>query len=266
MSHVATNWAFALRGIKPELKLLLLCLADRHNPDHGCFPSQATLASDACVPKSTLNVYLKQLEAAGLIRRERRIDPVTKRQMPTRYILAFEEKPEPYPDSPSPDAGLGRDMDESGTSESGERDPGPETGHGAESRNRVEPSPEIAESRLQNLDTNPVKEPVTNPRAHAHARGGGPSSCASAQSIVAKIDPKDRLGRLHGAARGGGKRSADESSVAEASPGRDPALFFAEWVNGDRHLPSSAVSNRMRDQLLSRGLVSLDRLRERGVA
>lgn len=91
MSHVATNWAFSQCGLKPSAKIVLLILADCHNPAHGCFPTQTFLA-DACeMNRDTVNVQLAHLEERGLIRRVRSIDPATKRQRPTRYKLAFEE-------------------------------------------------------------------------------------------------------------------------------------------------------------------------------
>lgn len=90
MSHRATNWAFDQRGLKPSAKVVLLVLADCHNPEYGCFPTQAFLA-DACeMNRDTVNVQLALLEERGLIRRVRSIDPVSKRQRPTRYKLAFE--------------------------------------------------------------------------------------------------------------------------------------------------------------------------------
>ena len=90
MSHEATNWAIKQRGLKPTTKIVLWHLCDRFNPDYGCFPSQVRLAHDCEISRSTLNDHLGQLEAAGLLRRIPRIDPVTKRQLPTRYILGFE--------------------------------------------------------------------------------------------------------------------------------------------------------------------------------
>ncbi len=39
----------------------------------------------------------------------------------------------------------------------------------------------------------------------------------------------------------------------------------ADLVNSDRYLPVSAISNTMRDAMLARGLVTAERLRERGV-
>ncbi|MBC9247503.1 helix-turn-helix domain-containing protein [Paracoccus sp. 11-3] len=43
------------------------------------------------------------------------------------------------------------------------------------------------------------------------------------------------------------------------------ASFYAGMVNGDGYLPSNAISNTVRNALLERGLVTAQRLRERGV-
>ena len=56
MSHDATNWAIKQRGLKPTTKIVLWHLCDRFNPDYGCFPSQARLAHDCEISRSTLNV------------------------------------------------------------------------------------------------------------------------------------------------------------------------------------------------------------------
>ncbi|WLR92927.1 helix-turn-helix domain-containing protein [Shinella zoogloeoides] len=138
MSHDATNWAIKQRGIKPALKVVLWNLCDRYHPDNGCFPSQDTLAADCEVPRSTLNVYLKELEDMGLIVREQRREKGSNRMDRTRYRFPFE------PDFPAKT----------------EEKPGPDSGHGPVSRNRPEPSPENGKSHVQNLDSNPVREPV----------------------------------------------------------------------------------------------------------
>ncbi|MBZ0130573.1 MAG: helix-turn-helix domain-containing protein [Rhodobacteraceae bacterium] len=43
------------------------------------------------------------------------------------------------------------------------------------------------------------------------------------------------------------------------------AAFYADLVNSDRYLPASMIGNVMRDAMLSRGLVTPERLRQRGV-
>ncbi|WP_369682753.1 helix-turn-helix domain-containing protein [Roseovarius sp. M141] len=82
MSHEATNWAIKQRGLKPTAKIVLWHLCDRFNPDYGCFPSQARLAHDCEISRATLNRHLDGLEARGLIRRIRVIDPKTGQQRP----------------------------------------------------------------------------------------------------------------------------------------------------------------------------------------
>lgn len=90
MSHVATTWAFGQRGLSPAQKLVLITLADCHNPAEGCFPSQDFIAGVCEISRASVNRHLDVLETRGLIRRVRALDAETKRQRPTRYLLAFE--------------------------------------------------------------------------------------------------------------------------------------------------------------------------------
>ena len=68
MSHQATNWAFRQRNLKPATKIVLLNLADRHNPDFGCFPSLNRLMDDCEMTKPTLIKHLHELQLLGLIK------------------------------------------------------------------------------------------------------------------------------------------------------------------------------------------------------
>ena len=45
----------------------------------------------------------------------------------------------------------------------------------------------------------------------------------------------------------------------------DVPAFYADLVNSDRYLPVSAITNSTRDAMLARGLVTAERLRERGI-
>ena len=95
MSHEATNWAVKVKGLRPIAKIILWHLADCHNPIQGCFPTQDYLADMAEVSRASVNRILAELEQAGIIRRELRLDPETKRRLPTKYALAFEKDFEP---------------------------------------------------------------------------------------------------------------------------------------------------------------------------
>jgi len=90
MSHQATNWAMKQRDMKPATKTVLLCLADRHNPENGCFPSHKRIATDACMSERSVRTHLAELEAMGLLRRVKGTGGRLKRAA-TRYVFAFED-------------------------------------------------------------------------------------------------------------------------------------------------------------------------------
>ena len=156
MSHDATNWAIQRRGLKPATKIVLWFLCDRHNPDFGCFPTQARLAEDAEMSISALNAHLARLEELRLIHRVRAHDPRTHKRQATRYILGFEKG---FPQEPTPETGDGLERTER---EPG-ADPTPESGDGAISGFSAIPSPGFAQSHLRIPETNLVREPLSKP-------------------------------------------------------------------------------------------------------
>lgn len=334
MSHEATNWAIKQRGLKPTTKIVLWHLCDRFNPDYGCFPSQDRLAHDCEISRSTLNDHLGQLEAVGLLRRVPRLDPVTKRQLPTRYILGFEPGFTPVAVVPCPEIGHGENegaesLDGADVCDVGtvaDALPCPDFGHGigaqAVSDFRADPCPENAESRVRNSDTNPVREPLSKPvkeEEGAQARGAISDQVFGDLLAALGLDPaalpgwwqgwpprlhvrrwRDELGlteaeilaaaeasrqehpeppdgpkALDRAMQRAAQRKAEYATrkrrkpkaapTPAAKPITDLPAFYADLVNSDRYLPVSAISNTMRDAMLARGLVTAERLRERGV-
>ena len=284
MSHKATNWAIQQRGLMPATKLVLWHLCDRHNPDFGCFPSQDQLAADAEISRASLNVHLEKLEVAGLIRRQRRVDEVTRKQKSTRYVLGFED-----------------DF---------AREPCPDSGHGKPQK----PCPDFGKSRVQNLDTNLVREPVTTTAREADIVGDAEAACLAAcgeglsptsrtaitatRQVIADWEAKGfdltadilptlaertkrkrtdpirtweyftpaiaarharRLAQAAKAKSAGEKKPAARASRAEI------LAFTADWINSDRYVPTSAVSNVMRDALLAAGLVTVAALRAKQI-
>mgnify|MGYP000671545555 CR=1 FL=1 len=135
MSQAATTWAIQQRGLKPATKIVLWFLCDRHNPDFGCFPTQARLAEDAEMSISALNDHLATLEELGLIHRIRVKDLRTHRRLPTRYILGFEQG---FPQKP--------------TSESGD-------GFAEITEENDDPSPDFPESHFRNPEYKLAREP-----------------------------------------------------------------------------------------------------------
>ncbi|MCA3503731.1 MAG: helix-turn-helix domain-containing protein [Rhodobacter sp.] len=300
MSHKATNWAIQQRGLMPATKLVLWHLCDRHNPDYGCFPSQDQLAVDVEISRASLNVHLEKLQAAGLIRRERRVDEATHRQKSTRYILGFED-----------------DF---------HAEPCPESGHG----NGQKPCPDFAKSRVQNLDTNLVREPVTTTARDADATREGradddgpdldaveaaclaacgegmtPAASAAITATTATISAWLKAGydlgldvlpvitertakhrespirtweyfspaiaqrharRITKAASGQRAGEAGAGGAASApGPNPDPLIRLAAWINSGTYIPPSAVSTSQRNALLAAGLVTEATLRARQI-
>jgi len=320
MSHAATNWAIQQRGLKPATKIVLWFLCDRHNPDFGCFPTQARLAEDAEMSISALNDHRATLEDLRLIHRIRTHDPHNHRRLPTRYILGFEQG---FPQKPPPESGEGfvKIMEENDT-------PSPESADRAISGFPGIPSPDFGRSHLRNPEYNLVREPLTKPvkeEEDAQAReinfdhffsellkalGIDPNGTLPAwwQGWPAKTHvrrwindlgltedriietatetrrdhpaPPDGPKALDRAMERAAKRDAQLAAASAKAPtgkrqpkrteGTRPsadelAAFYADMVNSVRFLPANTISNTIRDAMLSRGLVTPERLRARGV-
>lgn len=61
------------------------------------------------------------------------------------------------------------------------------------------------------------------------------------------------------------RRKPKAHAAPTAKPITDLPAFYANLINADGYLPVSAISNTMRDAMLARGLVTAERLRQRGV-
>lgn len=298
MSHEATNWAFKQRGLGPSAKLVLMYLADHHNPSYGCFPMQVTLAHECEMSRSSINNQLATLEEMGLIRRVRQIDERTGKQRSTRYILGFEEE---FTQAPCPDIGHG----ETGPESEHDGAPCPDIGHGPESRIWTSPCPKSGQSRVQNLDTNPVREPLREPVTRAGARGGDfsfdgfweayprkverpaaerawrqviadgadPGALVAAARASADDGTEDRYRKKpanwlrDGAWQGAsGQGSLDGSSGGDAavSP-EEMAAFWAAKISAGSYVAPSAIGHELARTMVQRGLVTRNQLRNVGL-
>ena len=320
MSHKATVWAIQQRGLKPATKIVLWFLCDRHNPDFGCFPTQARLADDAEMSISALNEHLARLEELRLIHRVRAQDPHTHKRLATRFILGFEDG---FPPEPTPETGDGF----AGTDEEQGGELSPDSGHGAISGFPAKPSPDFAQSHLRNPEINLVREPLSKPvkEEDAQARdsdfdrffaellnalGFAANATLPAwwQGWPARLHvqrwrddlglSKDRIIEIAKGTRSdhpnppdgpkaldrfmerGAQRDALAVSAiangkktkrpnkSEATPplsDDEKAAYYARMVNADGYLPQSSITNTIRDAMLVRGLVTPERLRERGI-
>ena len=284
MSHKATNWAIQQRGLMPATKLVLWHLCDRHNPDFGCFPSQDQLATDVEISRSSLNTHLEKLEAAGLIRRHRRHSEGTHRRKSTRYILGFEDDfgREPCPESghgkpqkPCPDFGKShvQNLDtnlvrEPVTTTAREADPidDAETaclaacgeGLSPASRTAITTTRQvITEWQAKGFDLNADILPTLAERTKRKRTDPIRTWEYFTPAIAARH--ARRLALAAKAKDAGEKKPAARASRAEI------LAFTADWINSDRYVPTSAVSNVMRDALLAAGLVTVAALRAKQI-
>lgn len=132
MSHEATNWAFKQRGLKPATKMVLLGLANCHNPHRGCFPSKKRLAQDCEMSERSVSDHLRKLEEAGLILVESGGKTGEGQFSSNRYILGFEPDFHAVQNLPSANSAVGKTTSK--------------------------PSANSAVDRRQNLPSNPVRE------------------------------------------------------------------------------------------------------------
>lgn len=89
MSFEAVNWAWKQRYLSVHEKMVLLALANRHNPDYGCYPSIRKIVEDVEFSRSTVIRAIKNLQAFKLIAvQEAKRENGS--QTSNRYILAFE--------------------------------------------------------------------------------------------------------------------------------------------------------------------------------
>jgi len=93
MSFKATSWALTVKGLKPATKIVLIYLSDRHNPDHGCFPSAARLAQDCEMTERSVFTHLAELERLGLISKQHRTK-ANGIKTSNEYTLHIDENPD----------------------------------------------------------------------------------------------------------------------------------------------------------------------------
>jgi hypothetical protein len=163
MSHRAMNWALERRDLKPAPWRVLVMLADRHNKDTlRVDPEQALLAHDCNMSRSTVNRHLQDLESAGLLVRVPRVNPKTKKQIPTFYILAPDFAQPPVIEFAVSDYET-RIQDVQRWNIAGGRVPNSDTV--AVSQKTPNPCPKNGDSRVSKSGTNLVREPLKEPCA-----------------------------------------------------------------------------------------------------
>lgn len=83
MSAAASRWAWAVRGVTPTQKLILVCLADHAGKDGGnAFPSVRLVAEECCVSERAVQYAMRQLAAAGMVESRPRAGRTTVYSLP----------------------------------------------------------------------------------------------------------------------------------------------------------------------------------------
>ena len=85
MSYQALSWALDVRGLPAASKLVLVQLANRHNPDLGCFPSIKKISDDCEMCVRSVHRHLKFLESRNLIKKKSRFS--NGRHTSNEYLL-----------------------------------------------------------------------------------------------------------------------------------------------------------------------------------
>lgn len=274
MSHDATNWAIKQRGIKPAAKLVLWQLCDRYHPDNGCFPSKETLAEDCEMSVRSVYDQIAILEAAGLVRVvENTHKAASGKFKSNRYILGFEPDFTPLADKPSAKS--------------------------ADGRTSQKPSANSRKNRGQNLPTNSVREPVSEPcaadaphtdhfdefwKVHPRANDEAVSKQLFDEAVKAGADPAHIVAAAvaYEAENKGNSRQylkfSDNwlreerwknhraPSTAKKATEAEILAHHAKVINGPGFVAPNAINATTARALLQRGLVTPEKLKERGIA
>ncbi|WP_422073920.1 helix-turn-helix domain-containing protein [Tranquillimonas rosea] len=232
MSHEATNWAFQQRGLKPATKMVLLALANCHNPHHGCFPSKKRLAEDCEMSERSVSDHLKKLEDLGLIKAEECTEKRRGQFGSNRYILYLDRENCRGQEVPSAKSAVGK--------------------------SEQSPSAKSAVDRRQNLPTNPVRE---SRKGTSKAESSGPSFDEFWKDWPTKVKRKDAekaWKRLSPEERAEAHRCQREwyQRWRAMNPHASP-IHPTSYLNGKRwedqfSAPNGATSSPERDERLAR--------------
>lgn len=282
MSGIALIWAANVKGLKPAAKIVLIQLADFHNKETGqCNPSAQRLADECEMDRATAFRHLTVLEERGLVTRQSRGDGNGGRGS-NQYDLHL-------------DVVLGPSSKHKEKSQNATGGVVAKTG--GKSRN-------AATGVVANCDTNltiePVKEPCVSETAthteisndyffdfwEAHPRPNNEANSKKlfdaaveagadpAQIVAAAIaydeenegNSRQYLKMSDGWLADG--RWKDQKGKAEKKVfSNDERLtFYANMINSDKFVPPSAINVGLANELLVAGLVTLQKLKERGIA
>lgn len=274
MSHKALIWATRQRGLKPATKLLLIQLADHHNPVNGCFPGQELLAEECEMSVRSVREHLGILERDGLIRRIKGGGSGSRRPS-DRYVFSFEDSEGAIKQADS----LAAYPDRTASPEDGNTG---SLGHEIPANQR--------NNYRQNLPPNLVIKPVREPcaggacaahssngfqefwKAHPRPRDREASAKLFADAVRAGEDPGRivKSAERYAAENAGNKpmyiaysttwlenrrwRDYPEDPLPQSVEGSDTkaAAFWASKIKAGRYVPPSAINAALAACMLSK--------------
>ncbi len=299
MSHKANYWLAQLDPtlVKAGAFRVLFHLCDHHNderdPTRACFPSQETLRARTGMANGTLNSALAQMEEAGLLRRVRSTIPGTRTRR-TYYVLGcdFAAVEEQTPKSGVSSANSGEpelegqngmeqtpvfDVTNSGFEANKLRCTGEEPVRNKKERSEC---PEKKSGHTQN-GFSEFWEAYPRSRNRAETEKGYELAIGSGVSPRWLI----HAAKAYRAEQAGNSKAymcSSENWLAQrrwenfplksdAGPetgtvSDDLVFFWAQKVNGGKYVSPNAISTPVAAAMLERNLVTLDRLRQAGVA
>jgi DNA-binding transcriptional regulator YhcF (GntR family) len=220
VSWDALSWAAKQKVGKAADKLILLALAERHNPESGvAYPSVAWLAEFGSLNRKTVIASLDRLEAAGMIADS------GQRMGKTLQIKAYNLNIETVPKTEQ-----------------------------SQKRN----SPFISAKQSQKRDTEPVREPVTKVAKATSVCRAKPNFPAP-QGVMQEVwddflaSPKRRKAGMSGTAYAGILNNLQILAEHGFPPGRMIALAVErgwttvklDWVQNDERSQTNRGSQRM---------------------
>jgi hypothetical protein len=278
-------WANAQRGLRPATKLLLIQLADHHNPVYGCFPGQKLLSDECEMSERSVRDHLCILEGLGLIRRIKSGGTGTRRRS-DRYVFAFED---------GSNAAQKPVSQRKETVKSAQSD----AANTGKSASELPANPRV--NYRQNLPPNLVREPVRETCGsqstsldcefgkfwQAHPR---PSDRAASRELFedgvnSGVDPKriTKAAARYASENSGNKtmyvayssnwlrarrwEDYPEDRQINARGGSVPeaAAFWANSIRSGKYVPQSAITAALAECMVSNGLVTLEQMRRAGL-